>query len=115
MLVVVIEIPVVVDFLIDGTPGRQYGSQGQQRTLVLSLKLAELTLIDEVIGQPPLLLLDDVLAELDLNRQNQLLETIGDRFQTFITTTHLSSFNQDWIKDSQILTVKAGRIVDNCI
>ncbi len=100
-----------IDFTIDGTPARYYGSQGQQRTLVLALKLAELELIEEIIGEPPLLLLDDVLAELDPNRQNQLLETIGDRFQTFITTTHLSSFNHDWIKDSQILTVKAGRIV----
>ena len=58
-----------IDFTIDDTPSRQYGSQGQQRTLVLALKLAELELIDDVIGDPPLLLLDDVLAELDLNRQ----------------------------------------------
>lgn len=100
-----------VDFLIDETPARQYGSQGQQRTLVLSLKLAELTLIDEVIGQPPLLLLDDVLAELDLNRQNQLLEAIQTRFQTLITTTHLSAFDAQWLKSSQILTVAAGRIL----
>ncbi len=102
-----------IDFTIDGTPARYYGSQGQQRTLVLALKLAELELIEEIIGEPPLLLLDDVLAELDLTRQNQLLETIGDRFQTFITTTHLSSFNNDWIQDSQILSVNAGKIIDS--
>ncbi|MGD1853022.1 MAG: DNA replication/repair protein RecF [Leptolyngbyaceae cyanobacterium] len=78
-----------VSFLINETPARQYGSQGQQRTLVLALKLSELQLIEEVVGEPPLLLLDDVLAELDLNRQNQLLDTIQDRFQTLITTTHL--------------------------
>jgi DNA replication and repair protein RecF len=71
-----------VDFAINQTPARSYGSQGQQRTLVLALKLAELKLIEEVVGEPPLLLLDDVLAELDLNRQNQLLEAIQDRFQT---------------------------------
>ena len=100
-----------IDFTIDGTPARYYGSQGQQRTLVLALKLAELKLIEEIIGEPPLLLLDDVLAELDLNRQNQLLETIGDRFQTLITTTHIGSFNQDWVKDSQILSVEAGSII----
>ena len=99
-----------IDFTIDGTPARYYGSQGQQRTLVLALKLAELKLIEEIIGEPPLLLLDDVLAELDPNRQNQLLETIGDRFQTLITTTHIGSFNQDWLKDSQILSVEAGNI-----
>jgi DNA replication and repair protein RecF len=100
-----------IEFIINDTPARNYGSQGQQRTLVLALKLAELKLIEEIIGEPPLLLLDDVLAELDLNRQNQLLETIGDRFQTLITTTHINSFNERWIKDAQILTVERGKIV----
>ncbi|MEL6350828.1 MAG: DNA replication/repair protein RecF [Cyanobacteria bacterium J06627_28] len=98
-------------FEINQTPARQYGSQGQQRTLVLALKLAELELIEAVIGEPPLLLLDDVLAELDLKRQNQLLETIEDRFQTIITTTHLGSFDSRWLKESQILTVHSGAIL----
>jgi DNA replication and repair protein RecF len=100
-----------VEFTINQTPARQYGSQGQQRTLVLSLKLAELKLIESVVSEAPLLLLDDVLAELDLNRQNKLLETIQDRFQTLITTTHLGSFDAQWLKSSQILTVEAGRIL----
>jgi DNA replication and repair protein RecF len=100
-----------VEFAIDGTPARQYGSQGQQRTLVLALKLAELKLIEEVIGEPPLLLLDDVLAELDLSRQNQLLEAIQDRFQTLITTTHLGSFDAQWLDSSQILYVESGRLL----
>ena len=99
-----------IEFTIDQTPARYYGSQGQQRTLVLALKLAELKLIEEVVGEPPLLLLDDVLAELDPNRQKQLLEVIGDRFQTIITTTHIDSFNRDWIEDSQILAIEAGKI-----
>lgn len=99
-----------IEFVINQTPARYYGSQGQQRTLVLALKLAELKLIEEVVGEPPLLLLDDVLAELDPNRQKQLLEVIGDRFQTIITTTHIDTFNHDWIKNSQILAVEAGKI-----
>lgn len=99
-----------IEFTINQTPARYYGSQGQQRTLVLALKLAELKLIEEVIGESPLLLLDDVLAELDPSRQKQLLEVIGDRFQTLITTTHIDTFNYDWIKDSQILNVEAGDI-----
>jgi DNA replication and repair protein RecF len=99
-----------VAFSIDGTPARQYGSQGQQRTLVLALKLAELKLMEEVIGEPPLLLLDDVLAELDLKRQNQLLDAIQDRFQTLITTTHLGSFDAQWLTSAQILHVKAGKL-----
>lgn len=102
-----------IEFTINDTPARQYGSQGQQRTLVLALKLAELELIDSIIGEPPLLLLDDVLAELDLNRQNQLLEAIADRFQTLITTTHLGSFDAQWLQASQILTVKSGYILPN--
>ncbi|MBD2513970.1 DNA replication/repair protein RecF [Nostoc sp. FACHB-973] len=102
-----------VELTINQTPARQYGSQGQQRTLVLALKLAELQLIEEVVKEPPLLLLDDVLAELDLSRQNQLLDAIQDRFQTLITTTHLGSFDSQWLKSSQILFVKAGEIQQN--
>lgn len=99
-----------VELLINDTPARQYGSQGQQRTLVLALKLAELELIEIVIGEPPLLLLDDVLAELDLHRQNQLLGTIENRFQTIITTTHLGAFDPAWLNSAQIMTVKAGKV-----
>ena len=99
-----------VALFINETPARQYGSQGQQRTLVLALKLAQLKLIEEVVGEPPVLLLDDVLAELDPNRQNQLLEAIEDRFQTLITTTHLGVFDAQWLKTSQILGVRAGQI-----
>ena len=99
-----------VELTINDTPARQYGSQGQQRTLVLALKLAELQLIEEVVGEPPLLLLDDVLAELDPSRQNQLLDAIQDRFQTLITTTHLGSFDSQWLNSSQILTVSGGQL-----
>lgn len=99
-----------LELLINQTPAKSYGSQGQQRTLVLSLKLAELELIEQVIGEAPILLLDDVLAELDLQRQNQLLEAIARRCQTLITTTHLNAFDQEWLKASQILSVEAGKI-----
>ena len=99
-----------ITFTINNTPARQYGSQGQQRTLVLALKLAELQLIEQVVEEPPLLLLDDVLAELDLHRQNQLLEAITNRFQTLISTTHLECFDGQWLKDTQILSVQSGKI-----
>lgn len=99
-----------IELIINQTPARQYGSQGQQRTLVLALKLAELKLMEEILGEPPLLLLDDVLAELDLQRQNQLLETIQDRFQTLITTTHLGAFDAQWLRSAQILAVKSGQL-----
>jgi DNA replication and repair protein RecF len=99
-----------VELSINQTPARQYGSQGQQRTLVLALKLAELQLIEEVVGESPLLLLDDVLAELDPSRQNQLLDAIQDRVQTIITTTHLGAFDSQWLNSSQILSVNAGEV-----
>ena len=90
-----------IELTINDTPAKAYGSQGQQRTLVLALKLAELELIEQIVGEPPLLLLDDVLAELDLTRQNQLLSVIEDRFQTLITTTHLGAFDAKWLDSSQ--------------
>jgi len=99
-----------VELGIDGLAARTYGSQGQQRTLVLALKLAELELIEQVKGDPPLLLLDDVLAELDLHRQNQLLGAIQERVQTLVTTTHLGSFDTAWLKGAQILHVHQGQI-----
>ncbi len=100
-----------IELAIDATPAKSYGSQGQQRTLVLALKLAELELIEQIVGEPPLLLLDDVLAELDLTRQNQLLSVIEDRFQTLITTTHLGAFDAKWLDSSQILQVRSGHII----
>lgn len=99
-----------IELIINQTPAKQYGSQGQQRTLVLALKLAELKLIEEVVGEPPLLLLDDVLAELDPHRQTQLFEAIQERFQTLITTTHLGTFENSWLQGSQVLSVQAGHI-----
>ena len=99
-----------VEFNINKNQAKFYGSQGQQRTLVLAIKLAELQLIEDVIGEPPLLLLDDVLAELDHNRQKQLLEAIQGKFQTLITTTHLPTFDTEWLKSSQIIKVERGKI-----
>ena len=101
-----------VDLRVNGAPARQFGSQGQQRTLVLSLKLAELTAVEERVGEPPLLLLDDVLAELDLKRQDRLLSAIADRFQTLVTTTHLGAFDGRWLDDARVLTVVGGGIID---
>lgn len=99
-----------IELTINSTPAKLYGSQGQQRTLVLALKLAELELVEQIVGEPPLLLLDDVLAELDLTRQDRLLSVIEDRFQTLITTTHLGAFDAKWLDSSQIFNVSAGTI-----
>ena len=71
-----------------------FGSQGQHRSLVLSLKLAEIKLIESITKETPILLLDDVMSELDNNRQLKLLETISQDIQTFITTTTLRTFKK---------------------
>ena len=91
-------------------PARRYGSAGQQRTLVLALKLAELELVHQLWGEPPLLLLDDVLAELDPGRQQLLLEAVGEGHQCLVSATHLGAFSGGWHQRSQVVTVEAGSL-----
>jgi len=78
-------------FISNGIDLRKFGSQGQQRTCALSLKLSEIRLVTELIGDAPVLMLDDVLSELDSGRQNYLLESLGG-IQTMITCTGLDEF-----------------------
>ncbi len=98
-------------FAINGKDVQSFGSQGQQRTAALSLKLAELELMQEEIGEYPILLLDDVLSELDQTRQTQLIETFQSRVQTFITTTGLESVNMGRLKDAAVFHVRGGRLL----
>ena len=99
-----------VGLLLADQPARRYGSAGQQRTLVLALKLAELDLVGQVVGQPPLLLLDDVLAELDPQRQQLLLEAVGQGHQCLVSATHLEAFSGGWRSASQVVQMQAGQI-----
>ena len=102
------------DFIINinGIDARKYGSQGQQRTAALSLKLAEIDIIKKKTGENPILLLDDVLSELDSNRQNMLLESIKN-IQTIITCTGLDDFINDSFKIDKIFVVEKGKVIDN--
>ncbi|HEL9645523.1 TPA: DNA replication/repair protein RecF [Streptococcus suis] len=95
-------------FFINGV-NAHYGSQGQHRSLVLSLKLAEIELMKEVTREYPILLLDDVMSELDNSRQMKLLETISDTIQTFITTTSLDHLH-NLPQDLKIFHIEAGTI-----
>lgn len=97
-------------FFINGREVQTYGSQGQQRTAALSLKLAEIELIHEEIGEYPVLLLDDVLSELDPYRQTQLIETFQSKVQTFITATGIETLNTSKLKDAYIYHVQAGHV-----
>ncbi|AWI07495.1 DNA replication/repair protein RecF [Clostridium drakei] len=92
---------------INGVDTRSYGSQGQQRTSVLTIKFASLEIIKETIGEYPVLLLDDVLSELDSNRQKYILNSISD-IQTFITCTGIEDIKNNLKKDSQLFIVEKG-------
>jgi DNA replication and repair protein RecF len=89
---------------------RKFGSQGQQRTAALSLKLSEIELVKKITNDTPLLLLDDVLSELDSNRQNHLLNSIGD-IQTIITCTGLEEFVNNRFEINKIFRVSNASIV----
>lgn len=97
-----------LQFFINDMPAN-FASQGQHRSLILSLKMAEIGLIKEVTGDFPILLLDDVMSELDNDRQTKLLEGIDADVQTFITTTSLDHLSQ-LPADLTIFDIKAGHI-----
>lgn len=101
-------------FYIDGKDVRKYGSQGQQRTSALSLKLAEIELVRHKIKDEPVLLLDDVLSELDRSRQKELLNSIKD-IQTIITCTGLEEFVKERIAIDKIYHVIDGMAVEDII
>ena len=96
-------------FMVNGIDIRKYGSQGQQRTAALSLKLAEIELVKQIAKDSPVLLLDDVLSELDSNRQNYLLNSIGD-IQTIITCTGLDEFVNNRFEINKVFKVVNGTI-----
>lgn len=102
-----------VSFALNDFAATAYASQGQQRSLVLALKLAELKLVTGRLEEPPLLLLDDVLAELDLGRQGMLMQLVNSEMQTLITTTHLDGFRSEWLDGAKVVTVKAGEILSD--
>ena len=99
-----------IEFKINGIDAVKFASQGQQRTLVLALKLGELEIIKTKTGYSPILLLDDVLAELDESRQNFLLKSIENDIQTIITSVDTILFEEDFLKDVQIYTIENGRL-----
>ena len=96
-------------FSVDGVDIRKYGSQGQQRTSALSLKLSEISLVKKNINSTPVLLLDDVLSELDGNRQNYLLNSLSDT-QTIITCTGLDEFVKNRFQVDKVFHVVKGQV-----
>ncbi len=100
-------------FLINDKEAKSFASQGQQRSIVLALKLAELKIIEKRRGEIPVLLLDDVFAELDESRQDFLLHNLPKDIQTFLTTTHLSGIQKEFLRGAQILEIRNGQLVES--
>lgn len=99
-----------LQFFVNGYDVQTYGSQGQQRTTALSLKLAEIELIKQEVGEAPVLLLDDVLSELDDYRQSHLLNTIKGSVQTFVTTTSVEGIQHETIQSARLFEVSHGTV-----
>ncbi|HSP22941.1 MAG TPA: DNA replication/repair protein RecF [Planococcus sp. (in: firmicutes)] len=99
-----------IQFFVNGYDIQTYGSQGQQRTTALSLKLAEIELIKQEVGEAPVLLLDDVLSELDDYRQSHLLNTIHGSVQTFVTTTSVEGIQHETIQNARLFEVVKGAV-----
>lgn len=98
-------------FLVNGIDMRSFGSQGQQRTCALSLKLAELYIIEKETGESPILLLDDVMSELDLSRQEFLIKTLENN-QLFITTTHMDREIMEKFPSAKVYKVSDGQVFE---
>ena len=96
-------------FVVGDIDIRKFGSQGQQRTAALSLKLSEIELVKKIAKDTPILLLDDVLSELDSNRQNYLLNSIGE-IQTIITCTGLEEFVNNRFEINKVFKVSEGTV-----
>lgn len=97
-------------FLAAGVDMRIYGSRGQQRTVVLALKLAEAKLLAKETGEQPIMLLDEVMAELDEARRRYLMKAIENSQQAILTTTHWNAYSSDFLNRATLLRVQEGRI-----
>lgn len=94
-----------IGFSISGRDARTFGSQGQQRTAALAWKISEVEVIEEITGTTPVLLLDDVMSELDETRRHALAALVGERTQTFVTTTNLGYFEPSFIASAKVVTL----------
>jgi len=99
-------------FLINGREAKSFASQGQQRSIVLALKLSELKVIENRKGEIPVLLLDDVFAELDENRQDFLLHNLPPNIQTFLTTTHISDIQKELLENAKVIKIESGKVLN---
>ena len=89
-----------------------YGSQGQQKLAILALKLAEIDVFNDVCGEYPVVLLDDLFSELDVEKRNKVINYLNKDIQIIVTTTDLKNVDKKFIKDASIFTIDDGKIID---
>ena len=95
-------------FLIDGHDARSFASQGQQRTIALAWKLAEVEVVRDVLRTDPVLLLDDVMSELDKERRSALSDLVSEDIQTVVTTTNTGYFSPEMLSGASVVPIGAG-------
>ena len=100
-----------IEFYLNDKNLKYYGSQGQQRVAVLSLKLSEIDIFKKYKDTAPILLLDDIFSELDDKKKNNLLKYISRDIQTIITTTDLNNLDNKLIKKSKLFNIENGKII----
>ena len=100
-----------ISFFIKENDLKKYGSQGQQRLSILTLKLAEIEIFKKYKGYYPILLLDDVFSELDVSKRNNLLDYLESNIQIFITTTDLNSIDKKILSNASLYNISNGKIV----
>ena len=99
-----------VRFTVDGLDAKNFGSEGQQRSVALAAKLAEVALVEEMTGEAPVVLLDDVNAELDEKRRSHVFDFTCGRCQTFVTVTELPGLPDDIVRSAEIFDVTGGEV-----
>jgi DNA replication and repair protein RecF len=95
--------------IVGGRDARAFGSQGQQRTIALAWKLAEVEMVEEVLKRTPVLLLDDVMSELDGERRDALSRLVASEIQTVVTTTTTAYFPSETLDQATIVPIERGR------
>ena len=99
-------------FILNDNNLKEYGSQGQQRAAILSLKLSEIEIFYQYKNEKPILLLDDVFSELDEIKKKNLLSYINKDLQTIITTTEIETLDKELIKNSNLIKINSGKIIE---
>ena len=98
--------------MVNDKEATRYCSQGQQKSVILSFKLAVTEVFKNHRGEYPVLLLDDALSELDKNRQNALFSVINSEIQMILSTTSLNEINKDFLENAKIIEIKKGEDFD---